>query len=224
MGMQVPGGPKGLAVEEIFCATLAKFFRQAAKTFQRIEMNKKLVHVVALFGCLLLPHLLPAQEVASLTGVVTDKTGAVIPQALVKVTDTKTSATFVTVTNGVGSYTFTRLLPGPGYTVEVTKDGFQSVSITNIYLGVDATHTQNVQLQVGKVGEVVEVRGSGSQVTLNTTDASVSTTLPMELVHELPLAVRDNPLALLAYSPGVTVSGGDETWAGRGAWSATHNA
>lgn len=173
-------------------------------------MNKKLILVVALFGCLLLPHLLPAQEAASLTGVVADKTGAVIPQALVKVTDTKTNATFVTVTNGVGSYTFTRLLPGPGYTVEVTKDGFQSVSITNIYLGVDATHTQNVQLQVGKVSEVVEVRGSGSQVTLNTTDASVSTTLPMELVHELPLAVRDNPLGLLAYSPGVTVSGGDD--------------
>jgi hypothetical protein len=157
---------------------------------------------------LALSHVTAAQEVASLTGVVTDKTGAVIPQALVKLVDTKTNAGFVTVTNGVGSYTFTKLLPGPDYTLTVSKDGFRPVSIDKIYLGVDATHTQNAQLDVGGTTEVMTVEGSGSEVSLNTTDTTVSSTIDMRSVQELPLAVRDNPLSFLAYTPGVTVAVG----------------
>ncbi len=152
-----------------------------------------------------------AQEVASLTGVVTDKTGAVIAQALVKLVDTKTNASFVTVSNGVGSYTFTKLLPGPDYTLTVSKDGFRPVSIDKIYLGVDTTHTQNAQLDVGGKTEVLTVEGSGSQVSLNTTDTSVSSTIDMRSVQELPLVLRDNPLSLLYYAPGVTAAVGGPT-------------
>jgi len=158
-----------------------------------------------------------AQDVASLTGVVTDSTGAVVAGADVKLADVKTNHLYQAQTNSVGSYTFLKLLPGPGYALTVTKEGFQTQTISNIYVGVDASHTQNVQLTVGTGSETVEVSGSTSQVSLDTTDTAVSTTLDMSMVHELPLAIRDNPLALLAYSPGVTTStgGADNTLGSR---------
>lgn len=151
------------------------------------------------------------QEVASLTGVVTDPSGAVVEGATVTLLDTKTNASYVTHTSGNGSYTFNKVLPGPGYTLTITKEGFQAETINGIYLSVDATHTQNAKLTVGKSNETVEVSGNQSEVSLDTTDTAVSSSLNIGMVHELPLSVRDNPLQLLIYSPGVTVStGGDD--------------
>jgi len=177
-----------------------------------------LAGVLLLMSCAL-SNPLSAQDVASLTGVVTDSSGAVIPGVNVKLTDTKTGSNYETTTDSVGSYTFTKLLPGPGYEVKLTKEGFQSQSIGNIYLGVDSTHTQNGVMKVGDTTVTVEVNGSGSQVSLDTTDTAVSTTLDMGMVHELPLGIRDSPLGLLAYTPGVTVAietGDDDTLGSRG--------
>ena len=75
---------------------------------------------------------LVAQEVASLTGVVTDSTGAVVADATVGLIDTKTNATYETKTNELGGYTFTKLLPGPGYSLTISKVGFQTQNIGNI--------------------------------------------------------------------------------------------
>ncbi len=174
-----------------------------------------LLAIGVLVVSVLVPNILVAQEVASLTGVVTDQTGAVVGGVSVKLVDKKTNTTYQTQTNELGSYTFTKLLPGPGYKLMFSKDGFRSSTVENIYLGVDATHTQNVQLAIGQSTETVEVNGSGSQVSLDTTDTTVSSTLNMNMVHELPLVVRDNPLGLLVYSPGVTSApGGDDNTLG----------
>src|SRR5262249_13374373 len=115
-----------------------------------------------------------AQEVASLTGVVTDQTGAVVSGVSVQLVDTKTNTIYQMQTNDLGSYTFTKLLPGPGYKLTFTKQGFRASTVANVYVGVDATHTQNAQLVVGQSTETIEVNGSGSQVSLNTTDTTVS--------------------------------------------------
>ena len=160
------------------------------------------IAMVAVF--VLIPNPASAQAVASLTGVVTDQTGAVVSGALVTLIDTKTNQTYTAETNESGAYTFTKLLPGPAFKLSISKQGFRASNVDNIYLGVDTTHTQNVQLVVGQSSETVEVNGSGSQVSLDTTDTSVSTTLDMGMVHELPLPIRDNPLGLLVYAPGVT--------------------
>jgi hypothetical protein len=100
--------------------------------------------------CAFIPNMMVGQEVASLTGVVTDQTGAVVGGASVKLVDKKTNTTYQTKTNELGSYTFTKLLPGPGYKLTFSKEGFQSSTVENIYLGVDATHTQNAQLAIGQ--------------------------------------------------------------------------
>jgi Carboxypeptidase regulatory-like domain len=144
-----------------------------------------------------------SQEVAYLTGVVTDATGAVVPGVTVTLIDTKTNSSYVATTNAVGAYTFPRVLPGPGYSVNFLKDGFQSSTISNIYLGVGAPHTQNVRLELGAVSQSVEVNGAASEVTLNTSDATVGNNFDMNLVHQLPVQIRDNPAEIMRLQPGV---------------------
>lgn len=166
---------------------------------------------VSAFAVLLsFPTLAKAQDVASLTGVVTDSSGALISGAGVKLLDTKTSTSYETKTNSEGAYFFTKLSPGPGYQATFTKDGFRTVVVPEIYLAVNTTHSQNAQLEVGTTTETLEVKGLGSAVSLDTNDASVGNSFDMQMVHELPVQVRDNPAALLAYQPGVTTASDDD--------------
>jgi len=174
------------------------------------------VTFLAVFGLVLAqPTKLAAQDSAALNGVVSDTSGAVIPGVDVKLVDTKTNTSYETTTNSVGAYEFLKILPGPGYRVTFTKDGFDSVSVPNLYLAVNTAHTQNAQLKVGKSSVTVEVKGEGSAVSLDTTDATVGNNFDMNMVHELPVQLRDNPAALLAYQPGVIQAGqvqtGDDT-------------
>jgi hypothetical protein len=167
----------------------------------------KKVNISLVFGLLFaVPSLLTAQEVASLTGVVTDKTGAVVSGVAVKLVDTKTNASYDSQTNEVGSYTFSKILPGPGYKLTFSKEGFESLTVSDVYLAVGSTHTQNARLELGQISQIVEVNGEGANVSLNTTDTTVGNNFDMQLVHELPVAVRDNPTALLAFEPGVVTA------------------
>lgn len=164
--------------------------------------------VFVLLAGLLLPAFLTGQEVASLTGVITDRTGAVVADVVVRLVDTKTNSSYETRTTAIGAYTFPKVLPGPGYKVTFSKEGFASLTVSDIYLAVGATHTQNAQLQVGKLSETVEVNGEGANVSLDTTDTTVGNNFDMQLVHELPVQIRDNPTALLAFEPGVIAAAG----------------
>jgi Carboxypeptidase regulatory-like domain len=157
--------------------------------------------ILALF--LVIPAFLAAQDVASLTGVVSDSSGAVVPDVTVKLVDSKTNSSYETKTNAAGAYTFHDLPAGPGYRITFTKEGFDTVSVPNLYLAVNTAHTQNAQLQVGKSTVTIEVKGTNSAVSLDTTDAAVGNSFDMNMVHELPVQVRDSPAALLQYQPGV---------------------
>ena len=85
----------------------------------------KLLHSLAV-AILLIATVASAQETRStLTGIVTDSTGAVIPHARIVITDTDTGATTNVTSNGVGEYTVPFLEPGP-YKIEVTAPGFKS--------------------------------------------------------------------------------------------------
>jgi len=163
--------------------------------------------VVSLF-LLALPISLSAQEVASMTGVVTDKTGAVVPDVNVTLVDTRTNTTYQSKTNSTGAYTFVKLAPGPGYKISFARDGFETLTITDVYVAVGATHTQNAQLQVGKLTESVEVTGVAQGVTLDTTDATIGNNFDMRSVHELPVQFRDSVAGLLTLQPGVVDSAG----------------
>lgn len=149
-----------------------------------------------------------AQDVASLTGVVTDSSGAVVSDAAVKVLDTKTNTSYEAKTNSLGAYSINRLQPGPGYLITVSKEGFETVKIADVYLAVNATHTQNAQLKIGSTTETVEVSGVGSAVTLDTTDTTIGNNFDLREVHDLPILFRDSMASLAQFQPGVAVSAG----------------
>ena len=125
---------------------------------------------------LLLPAVSKAQEPSGLAGTVTDPSGGAITQASVKLVNTRTGNTVETRTGDTGYYRFVQLPPGPGYELTVSKDGFRSLTISNLYLAVGTTRTQDVQLAVGVVTQTVEVKAEGS-VSLNTVDSSLVSSL-----------------------------------------------
>jgi hypothetical protein len=141
------------------------------------------------------------QQTSSVTGVVTDATGAVVRGAEVKLTDTKTSAVQTTKTNDQGVYSFLRVLPGQGYTLTFTAQGFDALTVSSISLGVGVTETHNASLNVGQVTNVVQVTSSG-EVTLNTTDATIGNVISTRRLTELPIQIRNSPAALIGLQPG----------------------
>ena len=169
--------------------------------------STKLGAVVFFSFLLAFPLALAAQQVAGLTGVVTDSTGAVIPDAVVKLVDTRTGAEQTTKTDDVGAYLFTKLRPGPGYTVTFTKEGFRTYTVSDVYLGVGTTHTLNAQLELGAVTETVEVKASG-EASLNTTDASIGNVIDMRRIRDFPIQIRTSPARILGSQPGVVANSG----------------
>jgi hypothetical protein len=143
-----------------------------------------------------------AQDVASMTGVVTDKSGGVVSDAHLKLMDTRTGTSYQAKSANDGSYKFPKLPPGPGYRLTVTKDGFETVTISDLYLPVATTTTQNLQLEIGSVSQTVEVKSEGS-VSLNTTDSSIGNTFDSRTIASLPNEFRGNSANLLRLEPGV---------------------
>ena len=148
-----------------------------------------------------------AQESASITGIVTDVTGAVIPNATVILTNPATGQTFKTVTNSIGSYTIPNVPPGPGYKETISHQGFQTAAIDDIYMNVSATRTQNIKLAPGAVSETIAVSASTENVTLNSTDATIGNNFQVQDLNELPVQMRDSPAALMTQQPGITLDG-----------------
>jgi len=156
---------------------------------------------------LLVSNWLNAQNTASITGVVTDPSGAVIPGVHVDLRNSQTDAMYKTVTNSVGSYSFNGVKPGPGYEIVFTHDGFNPYAVSDIYMNVDATRTQDAQLSLGRAVETEEVSAASENVSLNTTDATIGNSFQVQMLNNLPVENRDSPSALFYQQPGVTVFG-----------------
>ncbi len=152
---------------------------------------------------LAVPGISRAQNVASINGVVTDSSGAAVPGASIKLTDTRTGTSYYAKTAGDGGYRIVEVPPGPGYSLTIRKDGFQTLVIGNVYLPVATSTTQNAQMQLGSLSQTVEVTVQGA-VTLDTSDATIGNSFDLQSVEELPNQFRDNPAQLLQLEPGVT--------------------
>jgi len=172
-------------------------------------MRKNIWIVFSVFLFFLSADFLPisAQEMAGITGIVTDKTGAAVSDADVKLVDSRNGATHGAKTGSDGVYRIVQLSPGPGYTLTVSKDGFQTVSVSNLYLAVATTRSQDIRLDIGTVNQTVEVRSEGS-VSLNTSDSTIGNNFDMRTVASLPNEFRDDPANLLRLQPGVVSAQG----------------
>jgi Carboxypeptidase regulatory-like domain len=144
-----------------------------------------------------------AQKITgTITGTVTDVSGAVIADASVTVTSTKTGASRTTNTNSDGSYSFPDLEAGV-YTVSATKTGFKKVTEKDVELHVSDITTVTVKLPVGGVSESVVVEASAVQV--ETQSGTVGNVVNGQEVRELPLNAR-NFVQLTTLMPGAAVA------------------
>jgi len=162
--------------------------------------------LIALALCFGLAQL-RAQSFASITGTVTDQTGAVVQGVSILLQNPATGVEYKGESNSDGSYTISNVQPGPGYKITFTGAGFQPVVITGMYLNVNTTRTQNAKLPVGANLQTVTVSATAETVTLDTVDATVGNNFEVQDLNNLPVANRDSPRALFFQQPGVTLDG-----------------
>ena len=136
----------------------------------------------------------------SITGTVTDSTGAVVPDATITVTNTGTNVSYPSKTTGAGSYTVPYLAPGD-YSVSVTKSGFQTFNENAVHLDPGATVREDIKLTIGATSAVVQVNASSVQ--LNTDNSTVSGVTPSQVIDVIP-NLDNNPLQYLELSNGIT--------------------
>ncbi len=141
---------------------------------------------------------------ASITGLVSDASGAVIAGANVTAKSDATGAEVRVSTDGQGYYNLLQLAPG-AYSVSVEMTGFKTVIERNLVLAVGQAARINYTLEVGSLAESVEV--SDRAVLLDSESATLGTVIGSKQVTELPLLGR-NSYALAMLVPGVRPSSG----------------
>jgi hypothetical protein len=140
---------------------------------------------------------------ATMTGTVSDLSGAVVPNAHVAVQSSATSQVREVTTDDAGFYSVPNLLPG-SYEVTVTAPGFSTQTRSGLTLTVGAEQQLNFRMQVGHVSQKVEVTGDAPAVQLSS--SVISGVVSQTAVVELPLNGRDwTQLATL--QPGVSSVG-----------------
>ncbi|HEU5342326.1 TonB-dependent receptor, partial [Edaphobacter sp.] len=140
---------------------------------------------------------------STLTGRVTDSTGAIVPHARIVVTNTDSGAKVTLFSNGVGDYTVPFLVPGP-YEVSVTSPGFKSFVHTGITLQTQQTVTENVTLEIGEASQSITVSAEAPLV--DTATASTGQVLTSDEVADLPSNGR-SPLGFARNEYGVVAKG-----------------
>ena len=136
---------------------------------------------------------------ATLSGTVTDASGAVIPGVLVSIKNRATGVTRDVMADEMGFYTAPNLLAG-NYDVTVSNPGFTTVVQSNIALAVGAQQRLNISMTVGQTTQVVEVTAAAPMVQVNS--SIISAQVEATTVRELPLNGRDWA-SLATLQPGV---------------------
>ena len=157
-----------------------------------------------LIATALLPLSLQAQGTsATVSGTVTDPTGAKIPAATVTFTNSGTGAVVKATTNAEGLYRINGLAPG-SYKAEITMQGFKTASQQGIDLHLEDQVALNYALELGASTESVTVTAD-AQI-LESVSPTVSQVIEGRQVEDTPLNGR-NSMALVALTPGVVPQG-----------------
>ncbi|HEY4382753.1 MAG TPA: TonB-dependent receptor [Acidobacteriaceae bacterium] len=163
-----------------------------------------LASALALLVALALPMHAQSAGTGTITGTVTDTTGAVVPGAQALITNTDTGVPRTAPTNSDGTYIAAFLQPGH-YEVLVSAAGFGKVNRKNLVLTVGQTMTVDAALSVGTTATDVTVT-SDSPI-LDTQKTEVSQTLDTNFIANLPVATR-NWSGFVLLVPNVTQDGG----------------
>lgn len=163
-----------------------------------------------LLSLLLVLPVFAQSDRGTITGTVTDASGARIPGAAVVITNAGTGTKSQTVTTETGNYTIPAL-PVGAYTLSVEHTGFSRYEQTNIAVQVAVTTRIDISLQVGQSTQAVEVVANATM--LRTESAEQSSTVSGDTINSLPInfgigagAIR-NPLSFVQLTPGSQMSG-----------------
>lgn len=151
------------------------------------------------FSILFVPVIFPQQFQATLTGTVTDASGAKAPGVKVEIKNVGTGVTTTLTTNQDGTYEAPFLQPG-NYTVTASAEGFKTAVKSNIDLRVGDRSTADFVLQVGGVSEQITVSSGVQQI--ETTTADLGQVIGAKSTAQLPLLGR-NPFQLITVASGV---------------------
>ncbi len=156
--------------------------------------------VITLMTSLFCVSMAHGQENANINGTANDPSGAVVPNAAIKLVNTETGDTRTATTNGSGLFNFAGLRIGH-YSLTVTAPGFKAATLNGIVLNVAQTLEENVVLQVGSEGQTVSVEANALQVQSET--SQVDSLISGAQVSELATNGR-NITALAVLAPGVS--------------------
>jgi hypothetical protein len=158
-------------------------------------------HIFAVFAAIAFAGIAAGQSLSSISGTVTDITGAPIPGATIRIENLGTQASRTAVSDSQGNYTFPQMAPGE-YRLVGKASGFDDVTVNAIRLLVSTPSTQNVRFEkIGAVTSMVEVTAETTQI--NTADASIGNAFGTKPILQLPFEGR-NVVGLLSLQPGVS--------------------
>src|SRR5713101_600885 len=158
--------------------------------------------IIAFAGLLVLAPSASAQKTSgTITGTLTDPSGAVVPGAIVSVVNERTGAARDAATNEEGSFSFPELEAGT-YRITINKGGFKKLALKNVELHVADVTTLNLKMEMGAASETVMVEAS--PITVNTSTGDVGNIMLGEQVRELPMNGR-NFVQLTTLVPGAAV-------------------
>ncbi len=149
----------------------------------------------------------------SMTGTVTDPSGAIVAGASVTIRNVATDFIRKVSTSDAGTYTVTQLLPGT-YSVKVDKTAYKTFEQKDITVQIDQVAVINAQLQIGSQQETVEV--TTAPPVIQTEDSSVGLVVDSHNIQNIPLNGRLGVMGLIALAPGVQGAGAQDQLADRG--------
>jgi hypothetical protein len=136
---------------------------------------------------------------ATLTGTVTDPSGAAVPKAEIRLESTEQKYVRQSTTDLQGVYVLSAILPGL-YQLSVVAPGFKQETVRNIGLFSGLSSTLNIALQLAAAAEQVTI--TEAPPLLQTSEATVGSLVERKQINELPLLGR-NFTALIRTLPGV---------------------
>ena len=166
---------------------------------------------IAAIVALSMSPLTAQQTLGGITGVISDATGGVIPNAQITIVGEQTSLTRTATANGTGSYTLVNLPIGT-YTLTFTAEGYDVQKTQHITVQADRTATVNAALKVGQTSTTVEVEASPL---MNAVDTTVGYVLDKTEIESVPLATGSFT-GLATQSTGVSAELGGGTGANSG--------
>jgi hypothetical protein len=167
-----------------------------------------LVVLTGLVSAVFVSGLVWGQEYrATITGIVTDSSKAIIPNATVSVRNLDTNEVLKVKTNAAGVYTVPFLHPGHRLEVSAEAPGFKKATFPPIVLSVSQTQTADFVLQVGAINEVITVTSEAYAVGLDSSKADRGIVVDNATISALPLDGR-NPLSIMDVMAGVTNENG----------------